>query len=419
MSRAKHRLTAAQVRKAARPGLLADGAGLYLQVTLSANGAARRSWLFRYRSPGGQRREMGLGPLDAVSLAEAREAADAATKMLRAGVDPIEQRRETKTAAAVASMRAMSFEAAAAAYIASQSAGWSGAKQAQGWSSSLKRHAYPVVGPLPVAAIDAAMVLRVLEPIWSVTPVIAQRVRQRIEAVLDYAAVRGLRQGDNPARWRGHLQKALPAPSSVRAVRHHPALPFGEMANFMTGLRTAKGLSARALELCILTATRTGAILRAEWSEIEFEAALWTAPAVRMKGRRDQRRDHRVPLSQQALALLHTLRAADPSGRFVFPGSIAAKPLSAMAMAMALRRMGRDDISVHGFRSTFRDWVADATDYPREVAEAAMAHRIKDKTEAAYRRGDALEKRRRLMQAWADYCDGAEGAKIIDLRRKN
>mgnify|MGYP002622784146 CR=1 FL=1 len=398
------------------PGLRADGGGLYLQVTLSADGAPRRSWLFRYRSPCGRRREMGLGPTEIVSLVAAREAAEAAVKLLRDGIDPIEQRRETRAAAACAPARLMSFQQAAETHIASQAASWS-EKQARLWTSTLKRYAYPVFGHLSVASIDVTLVLEVLKPIWSTKPETASRVRQRIEAVLDYATVLGQRQGENPARWRGYLQKALPAPAEVRAVRHHPALPFAQMPDFMAALRGAESQSALALELCILTASRTEATLGAEWSEIDFAAALWTVPAARMKGRRSQRRDHRVPLSRQVLALLQALRTADPRGKFVFPGRVAGRPLSGMAMTMVLRRMGRADVTVHGFRSTFRDWVADATNCPREVAEAALAHVIDDKTEAAYRRGDALQKRRSLMQNWADYCDGVGGSQVVDIRR--
>jgi integrase len=252
---------------------------------------------------------------------------------------------------------------------------------------------------VPVQAVDVGLVTKALEPIWHEKPETASRVRGRIEAVLDWATARGYRQGDNPARWRGHLENLLPARAKVRRVEHHAALPYGEIGAFMEDLRRQEGIAARALEAAILTAARTSEIICARWDELDFEAKLWTIPATRMKAGRE----HRVPLAEPMLAnveLMETIRL----GEFVFPGGMAGKPLSNMAMAMVLRRLGRGDLTVHGFRSTFRDWAAECTNFPREVAEMALAHTLSDKVEAAYRRGDLFEKRRQLMEAWAKHC---------------
>lgn len=270
-------------------------------------------------------------------------------------------------------------------------------------------YAYPIMGDLPVAAIDTSLVLKTIEPIWSVKPETASRLRGRIEAVLDWAGARGFRHGENPARWRGHLDKLLPASGKLRRVKHHAALPFSDIPIFMVDLRTREGLSARALEFAILTATRTGETVNARWNEIDTTAKIWTIPAERMKaGRR-----HRVPLSARALQILEELPR---NGDFVFIGVHADRPLSNMSLLSTLRRMGRGDLTTHGFRSTFRDWCAERTAYARDVAEMALAHAIKDQTEAAYRRGDLFEKRRRLMSEWAKYCSSARGtAKLIML----
>lgn len=342
---------------------------------------------------------MGLGSADLVSLADARVHAGFAAQLVRAGIDPIDRRKADRAASAAEAARAMSFRVAAEAYMKSQGAGWKSAKHAKLWAASLEAYAYPTLGALPVASIDVTLVLKVLEPIWAVKPETASRIRQRIEAVLDWAAARGCRSKDNPARWREHLQHLLPARS--QPVKHHAALPFEEIAAFMVDLRKVSGLGAAALELCILTATRTTETLQARWDEFDLNAGVWTIPADRMKAKKV----HRVPLSTQALALLGKLRAADPKGKIVFPGLGSGRALSGMAMLAVLKRMKRTDITTHGFRSSFRDWAGEMTSFPREVAEQALAHSLKDKTEAAYRRGDALEQRRRLMQAWADFTD--------------
>lgn len=380
------------------PGLYHDGGGLYLQVTRGIDGTPRRSWVLRFRTPTAKVREMGLGSALDVALADARSDADAARKLLRSGTDPIEARRVDRARAAADAARVMSFKQCAEAYISAHEGSWKNPKHRQQWRRTLESYAYPVFGHLPVSAVDVAMVTKVLDPIWAIKTETASRVRGRIESVLDWAAVRGLRHGDNPARWRGHLQKALPARSKVQRVEHHKAMPFGDLPHCMNDIRRVRGLSALALELLILTAARSSEVLNAHWSEFDLAQALWTVPADRMKASRE----HRVPLSRQALAVLADAKKLG-SADWVFPGNKAGRPLSNMAMLEVVRGIA-PNITVHGFRSTFRDWAAERTNYPREVAEAALAHVVGDKVEAAYRRGDLFEKRRRLMQAWADYA---------------
>ena len=412
MARTTNRLTDRRVRTRG-VGLHPDGRGLLLQVTQGADGTLRRSWLFRFAANGHERR-MGLGSLDDVSLAEARRRRDEAARLREHGVDPIEHRLAEKAKANIAAAKAMTFDECATAYIASHRAGWRNAKHAAQWTSTLDTYASPIFGKVPVQAIDVALVMRVLEPLWSVKPETASRVRGRIESILDWAKVRGHRDGENPARWRGHLDHLLPARSKVRKVKHHAALPYGNMPVFMVALREREAVAARALEFAILTAARTGEGLGAKWSEIGLAAAVWTVPALRMKAGAE----HRVPLSAPALAVLRTMEKSR-DGDFVFPGDRHAT-LSNMSMLMLLRRMGHADLTAHGFRSTFRDWAAECTPFPNEVAEMALAHAIDDKTEAAYRRGALFEKRRRLMDAWAEYVAATpvkQSKKVVALRR--
>ena len=301
--------------------------------------------------------------------------------------------------------KAMTFRDCAARYIASHRAGWRNPKHAAQWEATLATYAGPVMGGLSVQAIDTALVLKVLEPIWTTKPETAGRVRGRIESVLDWAKVRGYRAGENPARWRGHLDKLLPARSKVRRVEHHAALPYAELPGFLMSLRDQEGIAARALEFAIVTAARTGEVIGARWSEIDLLEKIWTVPPGRMKAGKE----HRVPLSARALAILEEMqphRHAEDS--FVFPGAKLGRPLSNMAFLMLLRRMGRDDLTAHGFRSSFRDWAAERTNFPSEVAEMALAHMVGSKVEAAYRRGDLFEKRSRLMAAWATFCNEPE-----------
>jgi integrase len=281
----------------------------------------------------------------------------------------------------------------------SHQAGWKNPKHRAQWPSTLSTYVYPHFGKLPVQDVDVALVMKAVEPIWTTKPETASRVRGRIESILDWATARGYRHGENPARWRGHLDALLPTKTKVRRVQHHAALPYAQLPAFLAELRQQDGIGAKALEFAILTAARTGEVMGAKWSEIDFEARLWTVPAERMKAGRE----HRVPLSEPALAILKAMREVR-EGDFVFPGGRAGRGISNMAMIMTLRRMGRGDLTAHGFRSTFSDWCAEQTDFPAEAREMALAHTVSDKVEAAYRRGDLFQKRRDLMDAWANYA---------------
>jgi integrase len=378
-------------------------------------GAANRSWLYRFKLHG-RAHLMGLGTADNVSLAEARHAAAAARKLVHQGVNPIDQRR---TARAESTAQAgLTFAQVANAYIATHEPSWRNAKHRYQWRSTIDTYACPVLGKLPVAQVEVGAVMRVLEPLWREKTETAVRLRGRIEAVLNYATARGWRTGENPARWRGHLANLLPAPSKIAMVEHHSALPWREIGAFAATLAKEEGISAFALQFVILTAARTGEVIGARWSEIDFGEAVWTVPAARMKAARE----HRVPLSTSALDVLWKmakLRTNPKVDEFLFPGGKPGKPVSSMALLMLLRRMGRGDLTAHGFRSTFRDWCAEATNYPREVAEAALAHTLRDKTEAAYQRGDLMEKRRRLIEEWAAFSaqSGVTG-EVVPLRSR-
>jgi integrase len=392
--RTLHRLNSRQVR-AVKPGkrgalMLADGGNLYLQVTGKDDGPYK-SWVFRYERDG-RRHDLGLGPLHTISLAEARDKALDLRHQLLDDIDPLEARRQARKhrlARRAAEAGEVTFRYCAEQCIASHSDGWKNSKHRAQWRSTLATYTYPILGDLPVDIISTAHVVRVLEPIWKKKSETASRVRGRIEKVLGWATVRGFRSGDNPARWRGHLAELFAAKSRVRKAEHHPAMPYTELPAFMAELRGRDSLSARALELAILTATRTGEVIGATWDEIDLKAKTWTIPAGRMKAGKE----HRVPLTDRALKILSTLPRR---GKLVFP-------LSNMAMLELLRGM-RPGLTVHGFRSTFRDWAAERTSYPNHIAEKALAHVVADKVEAAYRRGDLFEKRRRLMAEWATWC---------------
>lgn len=411
MARTVGKLTALKVQRLAEAGMHADGAGLYLQIT----GSGAKSWIFRF-SLHGRAREMGLGSLSAVSLAEARTAAGACRRFRQDGIDPIEARKARDAQVRLDAAKAITFSEAATQFIEANRAAWRNAKHAAQWDSTLKRYVAPVFGSLPVQAIDVALVLKVVEPIWSKKPETAGRVRGRIETILDWASARGLRSGENPARWRGHLDKLLPKRSKVRAVKHHAALPYDELPAFMAALSAQAGIAARALEFAILSAGRTGEVIGAMWAEIDDSEAAWTIAGERMKAGKE----HRVPLSTRAVALLKRTKAASAANAvFVFPGGKSDRPLSNMAMAVLLKRMEYDHITVHGFRSTFRDWAAERTNFPNEVVEMALAHAVGDKTEAAYRRGDLFEKRRRLMAEWAKHCSSPIATKrgsVVQMR---
>lgn len=405
MAREVGRLTALKVDKTKSPGMYADGAGLYLRVTEEGT----KNWVLRFmlaRKP----RWMGLGPVSLFGLQEARAKALDARRLRYEGVDPIEARKATRQQARLDAAKAITFKECAASYIAAHKAGWHNPKHAAQWEATLKTYAEPVMGALPVQAIDTALVTKVLEPIWSTKPETATRVRGRIEAVLDWAKARGFRVGENPARWRGHLDNLLPARRKVRRVEHHAALPYAEIGRFISALRQEEGTAARALEFAILGAARTGEVIGATWGEIDLTAKVWTIPADRMKAGRE----HRVPLSARAVEIVAVMKKLAGDGFSseapIFAGTRRGKPLSNMAFLMLLRRMERDDLTVHGFRSSFRDWAAERTSYPGDVAEMALAHTVSNKVEAAYRRGDLFEKRRRLMDEWAKFCGTVQPA---------
>ena len=397
--RTLNRLSAMQVSRAKRPGVFSDGGGLYLQVSPTL----AKSWLFRYMR-GGRARGMGLGPLHTISLAEARDKALDCRKQLLNGVDPLDERRSRRKAAQQALATSLPFRECASKYIESHRSSWKNKRSASQWENSLATYAFPVMGDMLVADIDTDEVMRVLEPIWLTKTETASRLRGRIEAVLAWASVRRYRSEMNPARWKGHLDQLFPDPSKVQKTVHHAALPYGDAPAFMAALLTKKKLNAAALRLAILTASRTNEVIGAKRSEFDLTGGLWTIPSERMKAGRE----HRVPLSSDAVALVKALLDAS-SNEIVFPGK-KDKPLSNMAMLVHLKRMGRDDLTVHGFRSTFKDWARETTHYPNEVSEAALAHVIGDQTEAAYARGDLFNKRVGLMQDWADYVAGRKAA---------
>jgi integrase len=408
------KLSAVAVTKAKGPAVLHDGGGLYLRVS----GTGAKSWVFRFQLDG-TRRDMGLGPYPDISLAEAREKAMAHRRQRHDGTDPLEARRARRQAERAAVAKGWTFREVAEEFIGRNEAGWRNAKHRQQWRNTLVTYVHPTLGELPVAAIDTGLVVQVLDPIWATKPETASRIRGRIEAVLDAATVRGYREGPNPAQWRGNLAHILPARTRVQKVAHHAALPFDEMPTFLAALRGRLGIAAQALEFAIFTAARTGEVLGATWDEIDLGAKVWTIPAERMKAGRE----HRVPLSDAAVAVLDkvwpmalmTDGKPDPAAP-AFPGPRRALPMSNMTMLMLLRRMKRDDLTAHGFRSTFSDWAAERTAYPREVVEMALAHAVENKVERAYRRGDLFEKRRKLMEAWANFCEGPPAGEVVTLR---
>jgi integrase len=388
------RLTALGVQRNNKPGLYLDGHGLILQV----RGPASKSWLFRYRM-NGRVREMGLGPLHTINLGEARELALQARKLKLAGIDPIEERRERRQSAEQEAAPKPTFDQCVEQYLALHQPSWSNSKHQAQWTSTLKTYASPHFGQMAVCDVDLAAVLSALEPIWLTKSETASRLRGRIETVLDWAKVRGLRSGDNPATWKGNLARVLPARSRVRQVKHHAAMPFSEASAFMAELQKRDGMAALALQFLVLTAARTGEVLLANWEEFRLDDKLWVIPAQRMKAKRE----HRVPLTQAALEILRRAKVANASSRLVFPSAVPDRGLSSAAMAAVLKRTGHGHLTVHGFRSAFRDWAAEKTNHPSEVVEMALAHTIGNKVEAAYRRGDLFEKRRSLMNDWSTF----------------
>lgn len=406
-TRAIHQLSGTQITAKRKPGRYADGGGLYLQVGPTGG----RAWLFRFML-NGKAREMGLGPLHTVDVTKARAEAAECRRLVLSGADPIQARDAGRTQALIEASRSKTFRECADAYIESHKAGWKNAKHVAQWTATLETYVFPKFGHSPVSAVDTGCVMEVFEAdnFWTTKTETATRVRGRIEKILDWAAARSYRDGTNPARWTGHLDKMLPKPSKVRKVAHHAALPFLALPAFYEELSADTSGAARALKLIILTATRTNEVLQARWQEFDLDDKVWTIPGDRMKAGHV----HRVPLSDAAVKLIKAQQDAKQND-YVFPGAKAQKPLSNMACLMLLGRMCRDDITVHGFRSTFRDWAAETTNFSREVAEMALAHTIKDDTEAAYRRGDLLDKRRALMAQWADYCANAHNGKVRSI----
>lgn len=396
MARQKHKLSAIFVKNISKPGYYGDGNGLWLQVSK----AGTKSWVFRFQIDK-QRHEMGLGSASVVGLADARAAAVELRKALVAGINPLQQRREQQAAARLARARETTFQQAADTYIKVHRSGWRNPKHAAQWESTIREYVGPVFGNLSIQAIDTALVQRALGQIWNEKHETASRLRGRIERILDWAGAAGLRTGENPARWKGNLEYLLPRIAKSDRVTHHPALPIQQLHKFMQELRSQSGVAALALELLVLTAARTSEVLEATWDEFDLAERVWTIPASRMKAKKE----HRVPLSDAALRVLDKAKQLSGTGEFVFPGARPARPLSNMALIVTMRRMGYGEWVPHGFRSTFRDWAGEMTNHAREVAEHALAHRLKDRSEAAYQRGTLFTKRAVLMADWARFCD--------------
>jgi integrase len=399
-------LSVKRIAKLTAPGRYADGGNLYLRVKPSGS----RQWLFRYVSHG-QERYMGLGGLKTNTLDEARALAKVARQQLRDGIDPVAARDAKRAAVAAERAKNKTFEECAVEYYNDHAHQWSTDKYRAKFLSSLRMYAFKEIGKLPIGAIDTNSVLRVLKPIWATKRDTANRVRQRIENVLGWATVHGLRTGDNPARWKGHLSEALPA--KTEDTQHFARLPYSEVPAFVASLADQRGIAPKALEFLILTAARSGEVIGARWDEIDFEEKRWVIPGPRMK----QKNEHRVPLVARAIAILRELPR---EGEYVFIGAKAGHPLGKNAFLKLIWAMGRQDITIHGFRSSFRDWAGEDTAFPADVCEVALAHAVGGKVQIAYQRGDLLDKRRRLMEAWAAYCCTTHkgGATVTPIRKR-
>lgn len=394
MAKTINRLSAIKVNKLNKAGWYADGAGLYLQVSKTGS----KSWVYRYEITGKERRQ-GLGrysPTDN-SLIDARMAAGECRKLRRQGIDPIEHKNQKNANKRLEDAKSLTFKECALAYIDTQKAGWKNPKHEMYWRNTLDTYAYPVIGNLPVQRIDTGLVLKVIEPIWNTKTETASRVRQRIENILDWAKFRGYRQGENPALWRGHLSIQLPKPQKVKKVKHFPSMPYVNVPTYFQELRQVNTVSAKALAFTILTTTRPTEARECRWSEINTVKKVWTIPSERMKGDKE----HRIPLSDEALAILKEIENYDAT--FLFPSIKQDQSISDTTVRNLLKK-SHANVTVHGFRSSFRDWCAETTAYPREVAEAALAHSLKSATEAAYQRNDLFIKRSKLMNAWSAYC---------------
>lgn len=392
-------LSAQKVLKAA-PGRYYDGDGLCLLI----RNTDAAWWVYRFTRRG-KTRDIGLGRArgkNAISLKAAREEAAKLRAIVRAGRDPLAEREAEAARKAADAASRIAFRGVAERYIQAHEAGWRNPKHRQQWQTTLRTYAFPAIADLPVGDVETGDVMAILEPIWREKPETASRVRGRIESIIDYATARGWRSGENPARWKGHLANLLPARAKVARVEHHAALPWQRINRVVARLREVGSVSARAVEFTILTAARSGEVRGATWAEIDFARSTWIVPANRMKGGRE----HRIPLSSRALEILREIAAfgSEPDA-FIFPGGVAGRPLSDVALSRAAKSAAGDQsVTTHGFRSTFRDWLAESTNYPRELGEKALAHTLSDKVEAAYQRGDMIAKRARLMQDWTEFC---------------
>lgn len=424
MARLTGKLSAKEVEKKTRPGLYGDGGGLTLQITR----AGVKSWLYRYMISG-KAYAMGLGPLHTVPLAEARLKAIEARRLVLEGVNPLLVKRQSRLDAAVAKIKLMTFEQCAEAYIKAHRTSWKNAKHTDQWSNTLNTYAKPIIGSLPVGEVDTALVVKVLTQtdhagaqFWESKHETATRLRGRIESILGWATTSGFRSGDNPARWKGHLENLLASISKASRTKNHPSLAWHRIGSFMKALRERQGIAARAVEFAILTASRSGEVRGSKWSEIDLGAKLWTIPAERMKAKRE----HEVPLSDSALAILNALPRVEGTD-FVFPGT-RGQSLSDMSLTAVIRRMNAEatqwtdndgkTVTIHGFRSTFRMWAAESTNFPREVAEHALAHQLPNTVERAYQRGTQFAKRVNMMADWATFCShvNAPGDNVVAIR---
>jgi integrase len=401
-------LTAITVKKLVEPGSYADGEGLYLQISQTGS----KAWFYRYEKAG-KGRKHGLGSFQTVSLKEARVKADICRTLRDKGIDPIDHKKQQDLANELEKVKGVTFRNCALAYIESHSAGWKNRKHEQQWRNTLETYAFPVIGKLAVHDVDTGQVLKVLEPVWFNKTETASRVRQRIENILDWAKVRKYRTGENPALWRGHLDKILPKRTKVQKVKHFSAMPYADVPKYYRNLRKLKTVTAKSLAFIILTATRSSEARGATWEEIDLKKGIWQIPDDRMKADRP----HRVPLSKEAIAILEAVKPFQRKDGLVFPGLKQNRVISEAA-CMKLLKADHPTLTIHGFRSSFRDWCAEMTSYPREVAEAALAHTLKDKTEAAYQRGDIFMKRHKLMDAWTNHClKGKNSAKVVPIKK--
>ena len=394
MAKKINKLTSLKIKQLKAPGWYPDGLGLYLQVSPSGS----KSWVYRYKSSTKERR-FGLGAYPTISLLMARESADKCRKLRAKGIDPIEYKKQQERQKQLERAKSISFKECATRYIESHKSGWKNKKHQSQWTNTLENYAHPIMGHLPVQDISTNHVMQVLEPIWYTKTETASRIRSRIENILDWAKVKTYRTGENPALWRGHLDKLLPKQSKVQKVKHHPALPYTEQPNFYKLLRNKNTIAAKALTFIILTVSRTNEALEAKWDEFNFDTAIWTIPKERMKSGTE----HRVPLANETINLLDELKKYSREDNYLFPGQQEGRFISDTTIRKG--NVYKDyNFVTHGFRSTFRDWCAETTNFPERLAEAALAHKIQNATQAAYERGDKIEKRRKLMEAWANYC---------------